>query len=232
MANKLDRGNAQTDRLADIVFCIDSTGSMKPCFDGMKANLNNFIVGLDKYGAVNWRFRLVGYRDYHDPSAKEKWDIFDFTDSKSEFLSQLSSVIPFGGGDAPESTLDALYISVTSEWRGVSNLQRVVVLLTDADSHATISPRTYSRPDNDIERIIQEFQTLTHSMLFMIAPKFPIYKQISERMTRAKKKVIFDPLPINSSGTGIDSKYLGLENVDFGMMLKVIAESISSSFSV
>ena len=227
---KIDFGTAQTDRKADIVFCIDATGSMDPCFSGIKTNLDEFLSGLDSHGAVDWRFKLLAYRDKHDANCGIPWQEFEFTNSATVFLSQLNSIRPNGGGDLPESTLDALFFSIKSKWRTDSGLQRVIVLLTDADSHPELHSSTYSYPDNNVERVIQEFQTLRHSMLFMIAPDFPIYQKIDKSMEEKNKKIFFESLPMNESKTDIETKYKGLNNVDFRMILKMISESISSSF--
>ena len=116
----IEAGNAKSERKADIVFCIDATGSMTPCFDGIMENIENFIEGLDSEGAVDWRFRLLAYRDKHnDPDSP--WENFPFTSSSSEFIAQLRSVEPSGGRSASsmnedsESTLDALYIAIKSD---------------------------------------------------------------------------------------------------------------------
>ena len=112
---KIDFGTAQTDRKADIVFCIDATGSMDPCFSGIKTNLDEFLSGLDSHGAVDWRFKLLAYRDKHDANCGIPWQEFEFTNSATVFLSQLNSIRPNGGGDLPESTLDALFFSIKSQ---------------------------------------------------------------------------------------------------------------------
>ena len=222
-------GTAQTDRKADIVFCVDATFSMDPCFLGVKNNIREFIDGLNTQGEVDWRFKLLAYRDKHS-NPETLWQEFEFTNSAEVFKKNLDSVTPIGGNDLPESTLDALYISIKSKWRTDAELQRVIVLLTDADSHPLLHPTTYNFPDNNIDRVVQEFQTLKHSMLFMIAPDFPIYKKLDEAMTKANKKIFFKPLPINETKTDIEDKYRGLNNVNFKIMLKIISESISSSF--
>lgn len=222
-------GSAQTDRKADIVFCIDSTGSMDPCFYGIKTNIREFINGLNSHGEVDWRFRLLAYRDKHsDPGSL--WEEFEFTNSSEIFIRNLDSVTPDGGDDLPESTLDALYLAIKSNWRNDAGLQKVVVLLTDADSHPYLHSTTYNFPDNNIERVVQEFQTLKHSMLFMVAPDLPIYQHLDKAMTLADKKVFFKAQPTNDTQTDIDEKYRGLSNVNFKIMFKIISESISSSF--
>ena len=49
-------------------------------------------------------------------------------------------------------------------------------------------------------------------------------------MEEEDKKIFFESLPMNESKTDIETKYKGLNNVDFRMILKMISESISSSF--
>jgi hypothetical protein len=217
-----------TFRNADIVFCIDATGSMEPCFSGIKNNLTDFIAGLNSNGAVDWRFKLLAYRDKHsDPLCL--WQDFPFTASADEFKANLNLVTPSGGEDEEESTLDALYMATKSDWRKDSSLQRVIVLITDADSHKSLHPSTYNLPDNNIERVAQEFQDLKHSMLFMVAPDVEIYNELDKRLQLADKKVYFDPQEVDEKNTSV-AKYKGLSNVDFKSMLTLISKSISGSY--
>jgi hypothetical protein len=234
MAKTIEYESAKTDRKADIVFCMDATASMAPCFEGVRNNLIGFIDGLSSHGHVDWRFKLLAYRDKHnDPTST--WQDFSFTNSGSVFKSYLNQVKPLGGrtykdmDDDRESSLDALYMAVKSDWRKDSQLQKVVVLLTDSDSHPILHTSTYNLPDNTIEAVLQGFQTLKHSMLYMIAPDVPVYNELDRRLQLANKKVYFDPQEVNGTNKSV-AKYLGLSNIDFKMMLTIIAESISSSF--
>ena len=59
----------KTKGVADIVFLIDVSGSMKPCIDALRTNIEAFIDSLSK-GEGNsappvsdWRGKVVGYRD-------------------------------------------------------------------------------------------------------------------------------------------------------------------------
>lgn len=207
---------------ADVVFCIDATGSMAPCIEGVKDGITSFVSGLQSAATVDYRLRLIAYRDLHDPTCNVPWDIYDFTRDAGVFQSWLQSLEANCGQErrGAESALDALYLALHSNWRE-GRAHRTVVLLTDDDSHATLHQGTYSRPDNGVERVIQDFQELRHSMLFMVAPPFPIYKRILDSMKSADRKIIANWVPID------DSPCEGLKHVDWKPLMTMVGQLIS-----
>src|SRR5688500_16258060 len=60
---------AKTKGVADIVFVVDVSGSMKPCIDALRVNIEAFIDSLGKGEGNNnppvkdWRAKVVGFRD-------------------------------------------------------------------------------------------------------------------------------------------------------------------------
>ena len=60
---------AKTKGVADIVFVVDVSGSMSPCIDALRKNIEAFINSLSQGGPNNaapvrdWRGKVVGYRD-------------------------------------------------------------------------------------------------------------------------------------------------------------------------
>lgn len=207
---------------ADIVFCMDATGSMEPCFEGVINGMNEFASGLQTAAKVDFRLRLIAYRDKHDPKCGTPWQVHDFTNSVEVFREQLSRIRPQGGGDAPESTLDALYLGIHSEWRH-SKTHKTIVLLTDADTHPTLHPTTYGRPDNNIYRIIQDFQTLRHAMLFMVVPRLPAYERLERAMKDADRKIVANFVP------GGDERYVGLRAVSWEALMRVLGQTVSQT---
>jgi hypothetical protein len=146
--------NQKTKGVVDIVFLLDVTGSMQPCIDALKNNIATFIDTLTTKGANNenpvkhWRAKAVGYRD-----AKEDREWFadaPFVEDPAALKAQLSVLKAEGGGDEPESLLDALHrvanMPTTAKgtqpepdkWRYRSEAARVVVAFTDASYHATM----------------------------------------------------------------------------------------------
>jgi hypothetical protein len=114
---------AKTKGVADIVFLIDVSGSMQPCLDALRRNIEVFVDSLSHGDANNaapvkdWRGKVVGYRDI-EASAGEgtRWlDDHPFVRDAVALKAQLGNLRAEGGGDEPESLLDALYTVATME---------------------------------------------------------------------------------------------------------------------
>jgi hypothetical protein len=207
---------------ADIVFCVDATGSMQPCFEGLRSCIMSFVEGLQSATKVDFRLRLLAYRDCFDHEDKEPWEYcFDFASSFDEFCGQLRSVKPKLGGDNPESTLDALYRAIHSNWR--ERVHKTIVLFTDDDAHPKMHPLTYNRPDDPVKRIIQDFQTLRNVMLYMVVPEYPIYQQLERAAKHADRQITAEFVPVG------DERYKGLTEVNWDDLLRMLGETISQT---
>lgn len=233
--------------LVDIVFCIDVTASMKPCIDGIKENITYFIKQL-KDGNLDFQLALIGYRDLHDTAISDVMKVGDlhdmdmsdhsdnikrvcdepwfnsegFTNSVDEFITWLNNYefIAFGGGDEPESTLDALYLALNMPGWRASRTHRVIILFTDSDTHPTLSPKTYQRKDNTVGRVIQELSTrMKHGILYMCAPRSDIYDRIQRQGNDAGRKVIMELVEPGQ----------GLQEMNFAELLEMIGKTVSSS---
>jgi hypothetical protein len=137
--------------VADIVVLLDVSGSMQPCIDAVKQSIGQFIASLTATDANNdnpirdWRMKVCGYRDHeHDGGS---WFVDNpFVRDAEAVRAQLSapSMQGDGGGDEPESLLDALFLlssmqssdvqegEVASKWRDRSQAARIVIFFTDA----------------------------------------------------------------------------------------------------
>ena len=129
----------------DIVFCIDATGSMEPVLDQVKANAITFHDRLAAAMATKakrisqLRIRVVAYRDYlHDrfEDALLTTPFLVLPDQRADFEGVVAAIRPFGGGDEPESGLEALAFGLHSEWEhGLDRRRHIVVVFTDASAH-------------------------------------------------------------------------------------------------
>lgn len=128
----------------DIVFCIDVTGSMSPVIDAVKENVRSFhsLLGdamAEKGKAISQlRVRVIAYRDFADnPSdALERTDFLTLPDQQGAFESFVKRLRAMGGGDEPESGLEALSVAIDSAWeRGQDRRRHVIALFTDASAH-------------------------------------------------------------------------------------------------
>ena len=101
---------AKTKGVADIVFMIDVSGSMSPCIDALRTNIEAFINSLSRGEANNappirdWRGKVVGYRDVEAAQSEGLEWIIDapFVRDVGELKAQLGDLKAEGGGDEPE----------------------------------------------------------------------------------------------------------------------------------
>jgi hypothetical protein len=128
----------------DIVFVIDTTGSMRSIIEDVKHAAMNFhddlamVMNQKEKSIGNLRVRVVAYRDYLDnPSdALRESPFFSLPTQRAEFDNFVRSLAPAGGGDEPESGLEGLAAAFLSDWeRGMDKRRHLVVLFTDASAH-------------------------------------------------------------------------------------------------
>lgn len=137
--------------VVDIVVLLDVSGSMQECIEAVKGSISTFINNLQSKDANNgspikdWRMKICGYRDHQHSEAN--W----FTDNPfvrdvAAVQAQVSAanMQAEGGGDEPESLLDALYklakMDVAgpqdhedpNKWRARGTAARAVIFFTDA----------------------------------------------------------------------------------------------------
>lgn len=137
--------------VVDIVFLLDLTGSMQECIDAVKGSISAFITGLGSKDANNespirdWRMKICGYRD-HEHNASDWFVDNPFVKDAAAVQAQINatSMHASGGGDEPESLLDALFKLAKSEqsgiqdgedpnkWRSRGTAARAVIFFTDA----------------------------------------------------------------------------------------------------
>ena len=136
--------NNQLTYHIDLVLCIDCTGSMRSTLQSVKdaaSDLHHvFETRMLEKGKfiTGMRVRIVAFRDiFADDPSFEVSDFFDVkqdADSLQLFLDGLRA--KGGGGDGPESALEALSIAINSPWSTEADrLRHVVVMWTDALPH-------------------------------------------------------------------------------------------------
>ena len=145
-----DEAKPKIKGVVDIVVLMDVSGSMQDCIDAVKQSVSTFISVLTSTDANNgapikdWRLKVVGYRDSERDA---DWFVDNpFVRDVAGVQAQLSApnMQASGGGDEPESLLDALFkVASTSEagiqdgedpnlWRPRGQAARAVVFFTDA----------------------------------------------------------------------------------------------------
>ena len=112
---------------ADIVFAIDTTSSMGNAINKVKLYVNKFANGLENKD-VNYRFGLVEYRDLYEDGLNTTINHGWYNDADS-FKTAISKLTVSGGGDFPESAVDALYTARNMKYR--PSVNKYIVLVTD-----------------------------------------------------------------------------------------------------
>jgi len=120
---------AEKGHPVDIVFAIDTTGSMGGLLDGAKRtvwSIANQVRQIDPN--ANLRVGLVAYRDLGDDYVTKD---FALTDDLDAMYSELTSFQPAGGGDVPEDVDAALNDAVHKmKWR--TGAKKMIFLVGDA----------------------------------------------------------------------------------------------------
>ena len=131
-------------RYGDIVFLVDSTGSMGSEIQDVKNTITSFATQLEE-ADVAFRLALIEFKDYPEydcgrltdfPSKIHSFSSGDFTSDVSEYLVVLNTLVAAGGFDAPESHLTALDVAFTLDYLQEEGLQKYAILLSDNKPHA------------------------------------------------------------------------------------------------
>jgi hypothetical protein len=215
----------------DIVFCIDVTGSMTPILDAVKANALRFYDDV-QYNLTakgknvdELRVRVIAFRDFvaDGEAALQESPFFRLPAEQAGFSDFVNGLIAQGGGDAPESGLEAVALAVNSPWTNRGDRRRqVVVVWTDQPAHP-LDPTTL--PAELHGRVPADFSALTDlwedaqgplgsssKRLILFAPDGPGWSDISG----VWENVVHHP----SQAGG------GLSEVDYGTIVDSIGNSV------
>jgi hypothetical protein len=215
----------------DIVFCIDVTGSMTPILDAVKANALRFYDDVqanltDKGKNVDeLRVRIIAFRDFAaDPaSALQESSFFALPDERTIFSAFVDGLVPEGGGDAPESGLEAVALAINSPWTSRGDRRRqVIVVWTDQPAHplnfAVLPPDLASSVPTDFSALTDLWEDpqgplgSSSKRLILFAPDGPGWNDISASW----ENVVHHP----SQAGG------GLSDVDYGTIIDSIGNSV------
>jgi hypothetical protein len=127
----------------DLIFTIDTTGSMWDDIDEVKASASAIVDEIDA-SMSNYRIAVVAYRDfpvspYGSPGDYPFKDVLPFSTDKSSIVAAVQGLIVGGGADWRESVYSALIHSIDSTslggWRGSDQAAKAIILMGDAPPH-------------------------------------------------------------------------------------------------
>ncbi|MGO8693734.1 MAG: hypothetical protein ACLQMF_08705 [Rectinemataceae bacterium] len=114
----------------DLVVCLDTTGSMDPYFEDLRARLGPLI--REKTARFkSFRVGLMLFKDYWPDEYITKK--IPFMTDIDRFVGYIKAITPYGGGDIPEAVHEGLYAAATEyDWKAD---KRLVILVGDAPPH-------------------------------------------------------------------------------------------------
>ena len=126
------RGQAPVTNL-DVLFLLDSTGSMEDEIDRIKATLVSIADQVSNLPLKpDLRFAMVSYRDRGDDYVTR---LFDFEPDPEVFAQTIRRVRAEGGDDYPEALNEALSSAIKDPaWR-TQDTVRLIFLIADAPPH-------------------------------------------------------------------------------------------------
>lgn len=215
-----------TKGVVDVVFCLDASGSMAPCIDGVRRNIGAFLDGLvsdanrkidcrldflahscDESGSLvrSTSLRLQGldligalYGQKTNPGAF-------FTTDSAEVRAALNNVDVYGD----EAMLVALDMCLDYPWRPREGCHRVVVVLTDEPLESNAEAK---RQRKMIGAMIEKIHALG-VMLFLVGPESAGFNELAEADKSQYRRV----------AQSLD----GLGSLDFARVLAHIGKSVS-----
>jgi hypothetical protein len=233
---------SKTKGVADIVFMVDVSGSMASCIDALRTNIETFIDSLSKGEGNNappvrdWRGKIVGYRDVEAAQSEGLPWIVDnsFVRDAASLKVQLGELRAEGGGDVPESLLDALFKVASMEatpkgsqsedpakWRYRSDAARVIIVFTDAPFKETMSIQEAKGGSlQDVANVIMANRII----LSLFAPNFEGYDRLSQIDKSEWEVVEYEGLSPQDA-----LKKFTSDPVSFRTTLKQLAASVSRS---
>lgn len=197
----------------DVVFVIDTSGSMGGVIDNVKANLQHFANGL---GDVEAQFGLVQYSDIGYEEPMKKWA---FTSDVAIFESNLQDLREnhmYFGGDGPETGLEGIMDpdagAMSFSFR--DHAKKHFVLITDESVHEKGDGSLYAD---------QYFYQVGEVAADLKAKK--VHVSVVSRVTEVAQREQLSQLSDETGGM-----YLDICS-DFGTSLNELAESIKDDAS-
>jgi|APTNR8051073442_1049403.scaffolds.fasta_scaffold00174_23 hypothetical protein len=126
----------------DLVFVMDTTGSMRDELEDLQANLVAIIQVLQRL-APTLRIGFVAYRDRGDAYVVRGTPLATLQPGEeAETLGFVRALTAVGGGDTPERVDEAVSAAVGMPWR--TNAQGRIIVIGDAPAHPADIERTMS----------------------------------------------------------------------------------------
>lgn len=138
------RENYRSSYNVDLVFCIDTTGSMRDLINMVKRNALSLYDDIQRElrehhkNIDRMRVRVVAFKDYlaDGDRAISISDFFEMPAEAPGLEECVTGLEADGGGDTPEDGLEALAYAMRSPWNSEGLKKRhIIIVWSDAPTH-------------------------------------------------------------------------------------------------
>ena len=203
---------------ADVVLCIDCTGSMSSLIGTIKNNALNFYPDMKRRcesqgkEIMSMRIKVIGFRDITDNVPFEVSEFFRIPEQEENFKSFVSNLRNIGGGDDPERAYDAISLALLSNWSTLKDARKVIILWTDAASHPLSGRIPEARNFKEMTELWNTRLRGNNKRLILFSPSHSTWKTIESKWSNTTRH------DVRVGG--------GLTDVDYDEILKTLSESI------
>ncbi|MGB3205336.1 MAG: VWA domain-containing protein [Crinalium sp.] len=175
----------QGKRQADVMFVLDCTGSMQGEIDAIRDAITAFADTIESDG-VRVRVGLVEFRDrlINEEHRVLTFSGEPFTNNSAAFRKEIAALIATGGGDEPESSLDAIMLALRQPFNPDSN--KVIVLVTDAPPHIP------DKETKNIEQVIAKIHSVGVQQLYLVIPTQDSNSQVYLKLLEGTRGLAFE----------------------------------------
>jgi hypothetical protein len=159
--------SAAGGREIDVVFAIDTTGSMSDKIEGLLATCNRFVDELSKLGLAH-RLAVVAFGDLTVPG--DDITVFKFTEDIQRVKATLASIPRYGGGgNSGESSMEAVDKALALAFR--PGAVKALILITDEPA------LQHNFRASDITRRLVQSEMLT----FVVSPAEDYFQEMAQK---------------------------------------------------
>ena len=170
----------------DLVLCQDVSGATRALLSEMQDIAENIMDLVSEAMASQckqldterFRVKSIIFRDFrYDSEPIKETPFYRFNDlaEKEAFCCFISNVYTYGGGDEPESGLEALASAIRCNWTPQNTHSRqIIVLLTDGDCHEYGDPESLASPlyPKDMPESLSDLLRIWEEGDSQFAPRF------------------------------------------------------------
>jgi hypothetical protein len=175
---------------ADIVFVLDVTQSMGWAINGLRDGMGGFAEHMRKE-KVDFRAGAVAFRDLFAQEPLEslrfrgvKGGDPGFTDDAAEFSREVGKLTAVGGGDDPESTLDAVLAACDYPFR--KGATKVLVVVTDNPpknlfKQGAATDRNQTAPPDEVREVADRVRAAKIDFVHVVTlPQVGAYRPLQD----------------------------------------------------